>query len=59
MAGKVSAEMKRARELVEGGQTPYAAASASGVTRQAIYMSHWYKERKRCQLAERGNIATK
>lgn len=46
MAAKESQEMKKARKLVLAGSTPAAAAQATGITRQAIYMAPWYKEMK-------------
>lgn len=46
MAAKESQEMKKARKLIERGSTPAAAAKAVGITRQAIYMSRWYRERQ-------------
>lgn len=48
MGAKESAEMKRARKLVIlGGMTAYAAAKRSGITRNAIYVSKWYKDWKK------------
>lgn len=46
MAAKLSAEMLKARKLIEAGATPYAAAKAAKISPQAIYMSKWYKDRK-------------
>jgi Flp pilus assembly protein protease CpaA len=47
MGAKQSAEMAKARELVEKhGKTPYAAALAAGITKSAIYQSTWYKDRR-------------
>lgn len=44
MGARQSAAMAKAKELItEGGQTAYAAAKATGLTRSAIYMSTWYK----------------
>ena len=48
MAAKESAAMVKARKLItEKGLTPYAAAQKVGLTRSAIYMAPWYKERKK------------
>lgn len=48
MGAKQSADMVKARHLVTvDGLTPYAAAAKVGtITRQAIYMSEWYKRWK-------------
>jgi len=48
MGAKQSAEMKKAKELVLSGVCPYKAAKLTGITRQAIYHSKWYKEMKKC-----------
>lgn len=45
MGAKVSKEMLKARRLIEQGFTAYEAAKQSGVTKQAIYVSKWWKER--------------
>jgi len=46
MGAKQSSEMKRAKVMVLGGMCPARAAKATGLTRQAIYHSKWYKEWK-------------
>ena len=44
MATKESEEMKVARNLVvTHGYSPYKAAQIAGITKQAIYLSAWYK----------------
>lgn len=42
MAAKESAQMAKARQLVQAGKTAYAAAKEAGVTPQAIYQAPWY-----------------
>ena len=44
MGAKQSDAMSRAKVMVIGGATPYAAAKAVGITRNAIYMAPWYKD---------------
>lgn len=44
MGAKQSQEMVRAKRMVLGGMSAYAAAKAVGITRHAIYMSAWYRE---------------
>ena len=46
MGAKESAEMKKARKLVAEGHSAYRAAQLAGISKQAIYMSNWYKELK-------------
>lgn len=41
--------MLKARKLIEQGKTAYQAATEAGVTRQAIYASPWWKERKNAE----------
>lgn len=48
MGARLSDAMLKARKLVLGqGLTPYAAAKATGISKQAIYMSSWWKGRKK------------
>ena len=50
MAARESDAMKKARKLiVKDGLTAYAAAKQTGISRNAIYMSHWYKQWKNGQ----------
>lgn len=44
MGARESQAMVRARKLVLGGMNAAQAASKTGITRQAIYMSRWYRE---------------
>jgi DNA-binding XRE family transcriptional regulator len=47
MGAKVSAEMLKAKHLVlEKGYTAAAAAKAAGISKQAIYLSRWYRDDK-------------
>lgn len=47
MGALVSSEMLEARKLVtKKGYTPTQAAEAVGLTKQAIYMSQWYKDHR-------------
>lgn len=45
MGGKVSADMLRARALIEKGATAYRAAKTVGLTTGAITRSQWYCDR--------------
>jgi hypothetical protein len=48
MGARLSEAMLKARKLIlEERMTPYAAAKATGITKQAIYMSAWWKDRKK------------
>ena len=49
MGAKTSPEMLKARKLIEAGATPAEAARKAGVTANAIYVSHWYRERRQVQ----------
>lgn len=47
MGARESEAMRQARGLVtERGLTAYAAAKQVGLSKSAIYMSAWYKDRK-------------
>ncbi len=43
MAARETEAMEKARKLVLDGMTPYAASLAVGISKQAIYMSPWYR----------------
>ena len=43
MGAKISAEMKKARKLVEAGMTAYAAAKLAGISQGAISKAPWRK----------------
>lgn len=45
MGAKVSAEMLKARKMIEAGATAYRAAKDCGVTVSAITRSKWYQAR--------------
>lgn len=50
MGAKVSAQMLHARRLIATeGMSVSAAAAAASVSKQAIYMSQWYKDWKHAQ----------
>lgn len=47
MGAKQSAEMAKAKRLIiEQGKTVAEAARLSGISKQAIYMAKWYKDRR-------------
>lgn len=46
MGAQVSSAMEKAKKLVEGGATAYAAAQKSRISASAIYQSKWYKKHK-------------
>lgn len=46
MGARESAEMLKARKLIEGGKSVAKAAELAGISKPAIYMSAWWKQRK-------------
>ena len=64
MAGKESAEMKHARELITTGprtkrKNPTEAAEIAGCARITIYRAKWYKDYKAAEAARAANGAAK